>query len=153
MKVSIGHNNDILRFSAIFITYFSRNRHFSEPMVHWALPPVYQRSTPVRSLFEQFNRIPLPEITQHAISRTLDRKKNQPLVHYPGLALEMAHCMRLGDLYQLACADKLLDQNPALRSPTKASIWAKELIYVNRTFNPAQLFMPRVQRKCSYKQV
>ena len=42
----------------------------------------------------------------------------------------MAHCMRLGDLYQLACAEKLLDQNPAPWSPPKAGIWATELIYI-----------------------
>ena len=38
--------------------------------------------------------------------------------------------MRLGDLYQLACAEKLTDQNPAPWSPPKAGIWATELIYI-----------------------
>ena len=42
----------------------------------------------------------------------------------------MAHCMRLGDLYQLACAEKLTDQNPPPWSPPKAGIWATELIYI-----------------------
>jgi hypothetical protein len=51
-------------------------------------------------------------------------------VNYPGLALAIAHCMRLGDLYQLACADKLLDQNPPPWSPPKAGIWARELVYI-----------------------
>ena len=51
-------------------------------------------------------------------------------MNYPGLALAIAHCMRLGDLYQLACADKLLDQNPPPWSPPKAGIWARELIYI-----------------------
>ena len=35
-----------------------------------------------------------------------------------------------GDLYQLACAEKLLDQNPAPWSPPKAGIWARELVYI-----------------------
>ena len=69
-------------------------------------------------------------LVQHAKSRTFDGKKYQPLVNYPGLALAIAHCMRLGDLYQLACADKLLDQNPPPWSPPKAGIWAMELIYI-----------------------
>ena len=38
--------------------------------------------------------------------------------------------MRLGGLNQLACADKLLDQNPASWSPLKAGIWARELVYI-----------------------
>ena len=34
VQAHIGHNNDILRFSAISNTLFLRNRHFSELMAH-----------------------------------------------------------------------------------------------------------------------
>ena len=69
-------------------------------------------------------------MVQHAKSRTFDGKKNQPLDNQPGLALAIAHCMRLGGLYRLVCAEKLLDQNPPPWSPPKAGIWATELIYI-----------------------
>ena len=38
MVAFIGHNNDILRFSAISNPLISRNCHFSEPIVYWHSP-------------------------------------------------------------------------------------------------------------------